>query len=178
MPLGIRVDVDTAGITVALNELQTRSASLKAVRAGIKIVQSAAKSAAPKRGGDLRRAQGIKAVKGKKGKTTSFAVQGAKTAYVRFRKGRKIKPSKYDHLVIGGAKAHFMPYRKGFGVLKSQAGVKKMHPGARANPYRARAYAGVKSAVADTVMLAMAGETRKILDKATAKTLSQLSGGK
>lgn len=178
--LGVRVQVETVGIDSTLTEIQSRNASLKAVRGGIKIVQSAAKSYAPKRLGHLKRAQGTKAVKGRRGKTGSFAVQGAKVKYVKFtrsgRKGstsmRKVVPAFYDHLVIGGVKPHSI--RRGSKVAaKGKAAVGqdtgKPHPGARANAYRLRAYNSVKNQVGAEVLRIYGVETNKILAKADAK---------
>lgn len=159
MPLGVRVVADLAPIPAIATETQTRNATLKAVRAGIKIIQAAAKGAAPKRRGHLKRAQGTKAVKGKKGKTGSFAVQGAKTKYVKTDKksGKRVVPAFYDHLVIGGVKPHSV--REG----------SLPHPGHSANPYRQRAYQSVKAQVGAAVLRVMGIEVNKILAKAAAK---------
>lgn len=165
MPLGTRVVVDLKPLGQNLKDLQTRAATLKAIRAGIREVQNVVKAAAPKRLGHLRRAQGTKAKKGRKGKTGSFGVQGAKTKYVkRTRPGKKsaakprdVRPAFYDHLVIGGTKPH--------GVKKGGGVVNKPHPGARPNPYRRKAYEAAKDAVGSVMVRVMGEETRKLLAK-------------
>lgn len=174
--LGVSVQVDTSPIPASMSDLQTRSITLKAVRAGIKIVQSRVKAEAPRKRRHLQRAQGTVAKKGRKGKTIALAVQGAKTKYIRTRPsgGRaksgkaKVWPAKYDHLVIGGTKPHGV--RKGGGTLA------KKHPGGRANPYRRRAYDSVSGQV-NAEMLRVTGiEVQKMLAKNEAKILKKLSG--
>lgn len=169
MPLGTRVEVDLRPLNEDIKELKTRAASVKAVRAGIKIIQGAAKGAAPKLFGHLKRAQGTKAKKGSRGKTGAFAVQGAKTKY---RKPRKKKgktatqlaeaiPALYDHLVMGGVKSH--------GVAKGGGVKNRPHPGARPNPYRRRAYYGVKAEVGRAMVKAYGDAIKKMIEKNAAK---------
>lgn len=187
MPLGVSVHIDTSGIGIAMSETQSRSATLKAVRAGIKVIQPVAKGLAPKRFGALKTAQGTKAVKGRKGKTGSFALQGARSKYKRFRKGKKIVPAFYDHLVIGGTRPHSI--RKGSKLARTRVskrtgksktsaevgqGVGKPHPGSRKNAYRLRAYRATRSAVMREMKRVMGIELQKILYKANLKTLAGL----
>lgn len=163
MKVGTRVVIDTKGIREVVSEAQTRGITLKGVRAGIKILLPVAKAGAPKRPGSgaLKQAQGTKAVRGRKGKTGSYAIQGAKT---KVQKTVKVKgtnkpriaiPAKYDHLVQGGTKPHMVGKRK--------------HPGAKPNPYRKRAYEATKSEIGDVVAKTMAQETQKVIAKAAAK---------
>lgn len=185
MPLGVRVDVDTSPIPETIKETQKRSISLKACRAGAKIVNAAVKPRAPKRLGHLRRAQGVKAVRGKRGKTGSFAVQGVKTKYKKMVKAgrrsatamRRVVPAFYDHLIIGGVKPHSIRKgaklaRKGksaVGDVNLGRGTGKPHPGHSANPYRLRAYEGVRSQVNREMLRVCGVEVQKVLDKNAAK---------
>lgn len=196
MPLGVSVRVDTSGIATCLNELQTRNATLKAVRGAIKIVQAAVKPRAPKRFGYLKSAQGTKAGKGKKGKTPSYAVQGAKTQFRRpitAKQTQKISVSAKKRDVSGrflkgggkttitnsstkGKEARPAFYDhlviggvKAHGVAKGGGVKEKRHPGARANPYREQAYNSVKSKANAEAMRIMAVEIDKITAKAEAK---------
>ncbi len=60
------------------------------------------------------------------------------------------------------------------GVQKG-GGVKvRPHPGARANPYRQRAYGSVRNQVMSEMKNVMGVEVRKILAKANAKTIRDL----
>lgn len=129
--VGMRVQIDTSGFKDIVKLSESRSITLKGVRAGIKILQKPAKSLAPRRvgSGALRQAQGTKAKKGKKGRTLSFAIQGAKTGFSKMVKPRGYKksgrtrggkrrwsggyktpqkavPAFYDHLVQGGTQPH------------------------------------------------------------------------
>lgn len=180
MPLGVSVQVDTSGIGVSLSELESRKATYRAVSTGIKIVTRAVKGRAPKRYGYLKSAQGQKAKKGTKGKTGSYAVSGSRTKYRKVRDGKPVVPAFYDHLVIGGTKSHSI--RKGSRLARTKRGkttpeigqgVGKKHPGARANPFRLRAYQSVRGDVQAAMMLAMRLEVQKILAKANAKTVSK-----
>lgn len=181
--IGVRIRIDASGISALLTEIQNRNATLKAVRSGVKIINSAAKSYAPKKLGHLKRAQGIKAKKGRRGKTGSFAVQGAKTAYVKMKRtGRRgatamvrVVPAFYDHLVIGGVQPHSIRRgskvaRKGKSAVVVEGQRTGMpHPGARANSYRLRAYNSVKNQVGAEVLRVLGIETDKIIAKADAK---------
>jgi hypothetical protein len=162
MRVGTRAVIDTSGIRALASEAQTRSITLKAVRAGIKVLLPVAKAGAPRRQGSgaLKQSQGTKAVKGRRGKTGSYAVQGAKTKTQKVVKGKIVKPGKYDHLVQGGTKPHMAGKRK--------------HPGAKPNPYRKRAYEGLKSEIGSMVASVMAVEVQKTISKNAAKLLAKL----
>jgi hypothetical protein len=94
MRVGTRAVIDTSGIRALVSEAQTRSITLKGVRAGIKVLLPVAKAGAPRRKGSgaLKQSQGTKAVKGRKGKTGSYAIQGAKVSKTKTFKGKKIIP--------------------------------------------------------------------------------------
>lgn len=163
MPIGMRVAVDISGITGLVSEAKQRNITLKAVRAGIKILQPIAKANAPRRKGSgaLRQSQGTKAAKGKRGQTVAYAVQGAKTKFQKmvklpgYRQPVKVVPAFYDHLVQGGTKPH-----------KLRGG---QHPGAKANPYRRRAYESVKSQIGAKMNEVMGIEVQKAIEKQAAK---------
>lgn len=188
MPIGVLVEVNTSAITASLKDLQERSVTLKAVRAGIKIVQSAARGTVPKRLKHLYRAQGTKAIKGRKGKTGSIALQGAKTKYVKVvATGKRAKtatkrvvPAFYDHLVIGGVKPHYVKRglstktAEGRKALSGATG--KKHPGHRGNPYRERAYNAVKPQVAAEILRVAGAEVQKMLAKNQAKAFRKMRG--
>lgn len=163
MRVGTRVVIDTKGIREVVSEAQTRGITLKGVRAGVKVLLPVAKAGAPRRPGSgaLKQSQGTKAVRGRKGKTGSYAIQGAKA---KIQKSVKVKgsgkprlaiPAKYDHLVQGGTKPHMAGKRK--------------HPGAKPNPYRKRAYEATKDTIGAAIATTMAAETQKVIAKAAGK---------
>lgn len=169
MPLGTRVVTDLRPLEADMKDLQTRNASQKAVKAGIAVVQPAVKGNAPTAYGHLKKAQGTKVKKGRRGKTGAFALQGAKTSYKKARKKKgktatalaQAIPALYDHLVMGGVKSH--------GVGKGGAVVSTPHPGAKANPYRRRAYESVKGQVGAAMLKAYGEELKKLIAKNAAK---------
>ena len=164
MRVGTRAVVDTSGIRDLVTAAQFRSITLKAVRAGVKVLLPVAKAGAPRRPGSgaLKQSQGTKAVKGRKGRTGSYAVQGAKAKTQKIVKGKIVKPGKYDHLVQGGTKPHMVG--------------KKKHPGARPNPYRKRAYETVKGTIGDVMTGVMAVEVQKEIAKNSARLLGKITG--
>jgi hypothetical protein len=186
--IGANVKVDTSGFVSVVSEAKTRGITLKGVKAGIRILQTAAKTAAPRRArsGALRRAQGVKARKGWAGSTTSYAVQGARVRVVNFvrlkkyRKPVKVVPANYDHLVLGGTR----PHRLGKGERLRRPKTKRRkrrnrktpllmtfqttggkHPGTKPNPYRKRAWERVKRQVGREVMRVMRNELIKVVNK-------------
>jgi hypothetical protein len=177
--IGGKVKVDVSGAMALLSEAKQRRITLKGVKAGAKVLKTAARAAAPKRPGSgaLQAAQAIKAEKGRKGKTISFAVQGAKKKYVkmvragRSKKEQKAVPAFYDHLVQLGTKPHAT--RKGSRLAKGKkAAVGQIgagHPGAKANPYRKRAWVAVKDKAGRDTLSAMADELNKVLARAAKK---------
>ena len=155
-----------------VNEAQSRSVTLAGVKAGIKILQRAARSAAPRRrnSGALKQSQGTIAKKGKKGKTVSFAVQGARKGFEKmvtpkgYKKPQRAVPAFYDHLVQGGTRPHRLG--KGEKILRINARGRQVgkvteqttggkHPGSQRNPYRKRAYEAVKGTIGVEVLKAM-----------------------
>lgn len=155
--IATHVVTDLRGLEALQKLAQQRAAATKAVRAGAKIVQKAAKPRAPKRKGSgaLRTSIGLKAQKGKRVKTLAFAVIGARTKVVRMFKGRMIKPSKYAHLVEKGTKAHTVGKRK--------------HPGAKAKPFLAPALRSSEAAVSAEMMRVLQQEIAKALAKQALK---------
>jgi hypothetical protein len=177
--IGGTVKVDVSGAMALLSEAKQRRVTLKGVKAGAKLLKLAARSEAPARPGSgaLQQAQGVKAEKGRQGKTISFAVQGARKNVVRMvRTGRSKKPQKaipalYDHLVQLGTRPHAT--RKGSRLTKGKKAavgqIGSAHPGAKANPYRRRAWARVKGEAGRVTLEAMAAELQKVLAKQAAK---------
>lgn len=179
-PVGMKIEVDVRGFSSLISAVQTRTVTLKAVRAGIKVLIGPAKAGAPRRSGALKQSQGSRAAKGRKGKTIAFAVQGARNAVQKTYKNRVVKPGKYDHLVQGGTR----PHRLGKGEKLAREAIAKfgtafkpgtsqttggMHPGAKPNPYRKRAFAAVKDRVAAEINRVAGLELQKIIDKAGAR---------
>lgn len=153
------VALDLAGLAGLKSAAQARSVTLKGVRAAAKVVQAAAKARAPKRkrSGALKQSMGMKAAKGKRGKTLAYAVVGARTKVVKMvpvgKSGRLVKavPSKYAHLVERGTKPH------------------GGHPGARPKPFLKPALDSTKDQAAAAGMKAVAAELEKIMAKNAAK---------
>jgi hypothetical protein len=176
----MKVELDTRGFQGVVTEAQSRGMTLKGVRAGIKVLIAPAKAGAPRRSGALKAAQGYKAAKGRKGKTIAYAVQGARVAAQRTYRGKTVKPGKYDHLVQGGTR----PHRTGKGEKLAREAIRKfatvfkpgtsqttggMHPGAKPNPYRKRAFQTVKAVMTAAVSKAMGDELRRVLAREAAK---------
>jgi hypothetical protein len=176
-PVGMKVEIDTRGFQGIVSEAKSRNVTLKGVRAGIKVLVGPAKGGAPRRSGALRQSQGYRAAKGRKGKTIAFAVQGARKAFEKTYKGRRTVPGFYDHLVQGGTR----PHRLGKGEKLERFDARKtadvfkpgtsqttggVHPGAKPNPYRRRAYQSNKDQIGRAVLQTMGVELQKILAKA------------
>lgn len=196
--IGVKAVVDTQGFEAVVAEAKKRGIALKGARAGARVLSKAAKADAPRRKGSgaLKQAQGVKAAKGKKGLTTAFAVQGARRKVDKMvtlpgrKKPVRVVPAFYDHLVQGGTKAHSVAKGQSLGRAErvskkgrtfgtavartDQTG--KKHPGAKANPYRKRAWEAVKDEVGAAAVKAMAAETQKVIAKESAKILAKLSG--
>jgi hypothetical protein len=198
--IGVTTKIDTQGFEALVAENKKRNVSLKGARAGGKVLQKAARAGAPKRKGSgaLKQSQGVKAAKGRKGLTVSYAVQGARRKVDKMvtpagrKKPMRVVPAFYDHLVQGGTKPHSVAKGQSLGrgqrvskkgkvygksvVRTDQAG--KQHPGAKANPYRRRAWDAVKDEAGAAALAAMAAETQKVIEKESAKILAKLSGVK
>jgi hypothetical protein len=121
-----------------------------AVTAGSTPVNRAAKAAAPRQSGLLKKAMGRK-VKGYRG--SAVAVIGARAAVQGAYKGRKRVPANYIHLVEGGARPHGIPISKG-----PAKGRIVRHPGSAGTHFLEAAYRGNKAA-AESAMKAKLKET-------------------
>jgi HK97 gp10 family phage protein len=134
-----------------------RKAATKAVRAGAKPILKAAKAAAAKETGLLQRALGVRVRSDGK---SVYIVIGPRAGQIRrtgkagFRADKlraklsgsqaRRRPTMYAHLVEGGAAPHVQPGRKGRTIFLSGRFVRlksDMHPGARAKPFMAPAFA-------------------------------------
>lgn len=171
-PIRAAVAVDTKGIAEVAKLSQQRTATLKAVKGGAKLVASAAKARAPRRpgrgGGGLKQAMGIKPVKGTRGKTLAYAVIGARKKVVKqvpvgkSGRTRKHAPAYIAHIVEGGAKAHALNGGR--------------HPGAKAKPFLGPAFDATKARAIEESGRILGMETQKLIDKAAAKTAKKGKG--
>lgn len=157
---GVRLDL--SGLKAIEKESRRRTITTKAVKAGAKIVQRAAKASAPKRkkSGALRSSIGVKAVKGKKGKTIAYAVIGPRKSKVKLlQRGRKqirVIPRFYAHLVEKGTAAHSL-------------GDGRQHPGTAARPFLRPALDSTRSAAGAEAARVLAAEIEKEIAKAAGK---------
>lgn len=171
-PIRADVAVDTSGIREVAKLSQQRTATLKAVKAGGKLVVAAAKARAPRRpgrgGGGLRQAMGMKPVKGTRGKTLAYVVVGARKKVVKqvpvgtSGRTRKHVPAYIAHIVEGGAKAH--PLNGG------------RHPGAKADPFLGPAYDATKAKAMAEAQRVLGDETQKLIDKAAVRAAKKAKG--
>jgi hypothetical protein len=170
------IEVDYSGLRGLTTVAKERSVTLKAVKAGAKLVQAQAKANAPRRkgGGALRQSQGVKAVKGKVGKTIAIAVIGARKKVEKmFRRGRRsnrVVPANYSHLVNRGTRAHTIGKGSKLGrngkVAKAQTG--GTHPGAKASHYLDNAWESTQARATAAAMQVMTVEIMKAIGKAAA----------
>lgn len=180
--IGFKIHIDVSPIVAVIGAAKARTLTLKAIRAGIKVLVAPARSAAPKRKGSgaLKQAQGWRAGKGTRAKTVSWGVQGARVRVQKTFKGQTIKPHKYDHLVQGGTRPHRLGkgeklarlFRRRTGdvmvpATKQTAGGR--HPGAKPNPYRRRVWQAKKGAVGATIVRTLRDEIQKSLASQAAK---------
>lgn len=158
-----------------LNRTLRNRVSRRIVMAASKEVSKAAKSLAPRGTGTLQRSQGVVIrTYGGVNHRRFVGVIGARSGYLKGRgfklaqretdRGkRNMGAALYQHLVIGGTRPHFltkgskkMRARKtlrgkfgqlliGVRTLLSNIGTRKMHPGARPNPFLQRALQASKS---------------------------------
>lgn len=176
---GVAGDVFTTweGLERVERTAKKRQIAQKAVRAGAKLVQQAAKARAPKRkrSGALKRSIGIKAAKGRKGKTLAYAVVGARRKVITRYKGRKTVPANYAHLVEKGTKPHSLLKRAKGALAKLKrlaqvkAGVGRQHPGAKAKPFLRPALESQRQAAYSVMLRTLAAEVEKELAKQAAK---------
>jgi hypothetical protein len=180
--VGFKIRIDAGPIAAVVGDAKARNLTLKAIRAGIKVLVPPAKAGAPRRKGSgaLKQAQGWRAGKGRKGKTVSWGVQGARLRVEKTFKGKVVKPHKYDHLVQGGTR----PHRTGKGeklarlfrrrtadvmvpgTSQSSGG---MHPGAKPNPYRRRVVQSRRGQMGAAIVRTLRDEIKKLLAKQAAR---------
>lgn len=187
--LSARVNIDTSGFQFIVAENKRRDVTLKGARAGAKVLERAVKADAPQRTRMLRKSQGIIAKKGKAGTTTAYAVEGSRKKFDEMvvppgrKKPERVVPAFYDHLVQGGTRPHAVSKGERLGrtqklnkkgkligrnvIQTSQTG--HMHPGARPNPFRRRAYDANKAIIAETMLATMATEQQKVFALAMAR---------
>lgn len=170
-----QVLTDTSGLEQVSSVTKKRTITLKAVKAGGKIVQAAAKQKAPRRkgiGGGLRQSIGLKPVKGKKGRTLAYCVVGPRHKVVRMvKRGRKTykhRPSKIAHIVEKGSQPHTLRKGKSGGVVR--------HPGAKPKPWLAPAFREQKARVGAVVAVTLADETQKVIAKVRLKDAAKKRG--
>lgn len=117
----------TDGLIAKLRTLDTKAQTWinGALRKAARPIVQAAKPSAPVRTGALRRSLGFVVRKGRRGQ--GYAVIGARRGMgVELDNGMYVDPAKYAHLVEGGASPHEVGTRKG---------EKRLHPGARKQPF-------------------------------------------
>lgn len=182
------VKTDLEVVRLLVGDLKARGVTLAGARAAARLLVRAAKAAAPVKSGALRKAQGFRAKKGTKGRTVSYAVQGAraKLAYAVTRPGRrtpqKAVPALYDHLVELGTRPHAVG--KGSRLFRADgkrvkgAGTRAggRHPGAKPNPYHARSWAAVKGGAGEAALAAMSREIGKLLARERAALMNRMAG--
>lgn len=149
----VGLKLDLGGLRAVEKTAKRRAITLKAVKAGAKLVQAGAKARAPKSSGALRQSLGIKSAKGTRGRTLAYAVIGPRKKVRKLvkRKGRGQRvlavPANYGHLVEGGTKP------------------RGSHPGSRPKPYLRPAFDGVRGQAAAVGMKVMSEEIQKALAK-------------
>lgn len=157
--------VDMTPAVGLVKSLAQRRIAYKAVTAGARVVQKAAKAAAPKRKGSgaLKQSLGVKAAKGKRGRSLAFAVIGPRKKIVkqivppRGKKPRRVVPAFYAHLVELGTRPHAIGTGR--------------HPGTKPRPFLRPAYAANRNAIAAVMSRIMAVESFKALAKAKKPTI-------
>lgn len=187
------IEVDYTGLRGLVTTTKERSATLKAVKAGARVVQPAMKAAAPRRaegGGSLRQAIGIKAVKGTVGQTKALAVLGPRRKVVKFipRGNRTVKavPANYGHLADQGTRPHAVGKgarlgragkvatfgrKKGrvVGAVAATAQAGGLHPGAKATKFMERAWSANRAAAGRAAVEVMSREIQKAIAKEAAR---------
>lgn len=186
--IGLKIHIDVSPMVAVIGAAKSRNLTLKAIRAGIKVLVAPARSAAPKRKGSgaLKQAQGWRAGKGTRAKTVSWGVQGARVRVQKTFKGRVVKPHKYDHLVQGGSRPHRLGkgeklarlFRRRTGdvmvpATKQASGGR--HPGAKPNPYRRRVFQANKGRMGATIVRTMDAEIKKLIAGMQTKLLASMA---
>jgi hypothetical protein len=174
-----KVTIDTSGFQALASPARLRAVTKKGVTAGARLIRDDAKARAPKVSRALAAAIGVKAEKGRRGKTLSYALVGARKKVVKMvtRPGRKTPvkavPAFYLHMVEGGTRPHGVTKgdriaRKGKATAAvGQKG--RMHPGAHPMPFLESAFASRKDAAGQKAMEVMGAEVQKEIAKAAAK---------
>lgn len=183
--LNAKFDLDLSGLDGLKTVAKRRAVTLKGVRAAGKVVAAAARSKAPKRaagGGTLRRSIGLKAEKGKKGKTLAFVVIGARKrtqkAGVKTPYGGTVTavPAYYAHLVEKGTRPHATLKGSRLARRGKKAGgqgvARTQHPGAKAQPFLRPAYESTKDAAGKAATAAIGAA----LQAEIAKQAQKLAG--
>ncbi|HEY1191937.1 MAG TPA: HK97-gp10 family putative phage morphogenesis protein [Gemmata sp.] len=152
MPRAIGVQVFTSfpGLEAIQRTAKKRAVTLKAVKAGAKLVQQRAKPNAPKRSGALRQSIGIKSQKGSRGKTLALAVIGARSKVTKQVRGKTVRPAKYAHLVEKGTKR------------------------SAAKPFLKPALDSQRTQISRAMLGALAAEIAKVMARESAKALAKL----
>lgn len=148
--VGVQVFTSFPGLEAIERTAKRRAVTLKAVKAGAKLVQQRAKPAAARRSGALRQSIGIKAQKGSRGKTLALAVIGARAKVEKQYRGKKVKPSKYAHLVEKGTKR------------------------SAAKPFLKPALDTQKDRISRAILDTLAAEIARVVAKESAKALAKL----
>ena len=163
--LGVRVITDLPGLDAIEKTAKKRGVTLKAVKAGAKLVQTGAKSRVVRRSGALKQALGIKPKKGTRGKTLAYAVVGARTKVVKVYKGKKTVPAYYAHLVEKGTKPHSLLRKAALGKLARAAAIRagfgRRHPGAKSQPFLKPALDTQQEAIGAAILRVLQAEILK-----------------
>jgi hypothetical protein len=171
----VKIELDLSGLqgvaTVAKQRAITRKVAMKMAR----VIKPAVKAEAPKRTGTLKQAIWAKATKGRKGKTISFAVVGARKAVRRKVTVKGVAgrgtfselavPFNYQNLVALGTKPHSL----------TKGGGGKSHPGARANNFLRRGYESKKSEAAAEGQRVASEEFRAVIAKQSQRIMAKIS---
>lgn len=172
-----KVKIDLTGIDAIESSAKSRAITLKAVKAGAKLVQSAMKANAPKDSGALKQSIGIKAVKGSKSRTGAVAVVGARKKVQKMvtRKGRttptKAVPAFYAHLEDQGVRPHAVGKGSKLGRKEKPNGAQTggMHPGVKATRFMQDAWENTQSQAAEAATQVAAAEIAAAMAKQAAK---------
>lgn len=189
--------VDASGLEAVEKLTKQRTITLKAVKAGAKVVLKATKAGVRKNSGLLKKAQGVKAAKSRAGKTISYAVVGSrrKVEAAVVRKGRnkpqKAVPAFYDHLVRLGTKPHSVSKGESLGreqrtskrgakygksVLRTAQGGRQ-HPGTKGDDFRKRGWEASKEEAGAKTLEVMGAEVDKAIAEQSRAILAKLGGG-
>lgn len=174
----VRLALDLSPLDALRKFSQQKAATLKAVRAGGKILQQAVKVRAPKRvtkgGGGLKQSIGLKAAPGKRGRSLALAVVGARKKVVKLvvpprgKTPRKSVPAYYAHLVEKGTAPHAIQKGSRRVARRGNSATSHpiQHPGARPNPFLAPAWHAAQREAIEAMSRVLAEAVAAILAKA------------